>query len=99
MLRNLIEGVDIACKHVRMAVYRMPVNILSLTFTTLWANSADGILMIFSYFSQKTKFDISCKLNLHEMPKSVFYEKQDFNMSSIEKFYLQVKLKIGKNFR
>ena len=30
------------------------------TFTTLWANSADNILMT-SYFSQKTGFDISSK--------------------------------------
>ena len=34
-----------------------------LTFTTLWANSADNKLMIFSYFSQKTVFIISCKMS------------------------------------
>ena len=30
-----------------------------LTFTTLWANSADDKLMFFSYFSPKTESDIS----------------------------------------
>ena len=29
-----------------------------LTFTTLWANSADDKFMIFSYLPQKTGFDI-----------------------------------------
>ena len=37
----------------------------SLTFCTLLANSADKKLVIFysSYFSQKTGFNISCKLS------------------------------------
>ena len=34
-----------------------------LTFITIWANSADDKLMIFFLFSQKTNFDISCKLS------------------------------------
>ena len=34
-----------------------------LTFTTFWAISADDSIMIFSYFSQKTGFDISVKLS------------------------------------
>ena len=34
----------------------------SLTFTTLWAYSADEKLIIFFLFSQKIGFDISCKL-------------------------------------
>ena len=34
-----------------------------LTFTTLWAFSADDKMMFFSCFSQKTGFDISCKLS------------------------------------
>ena len=37
-------------------------SIISIAFTTLWANSTDDKLMIFSYFSQKIGFDISCKL-------------------------------------
>ena len=37
-----------------------------LTFTTLWANSADGTLMIFfTYFPQKTGFGILC-FNVYE---------------------------------
>ena len=35
-----------------------------LTFITIWANSADNILVtFFSYFFQKTGFDTSCKLS------------------------------------
>ena len=34
-----------------------------LTFTTLWANSADDKLVIFFLFCQKTGFYISCKLS------------------------------------
>ena len=39
----------------------IPASILliALTITTLWANSADDRLMVFSYFSQKIDFDIS----------------------------------------
>ena len=33
------------------------------------------MLKYFSYFYQKTGFDISC--NLHEMSNSVFWEKED----------------------
>ena len=36
-------------------------NVLELTFTTLLAISGDDKLVIFSYFSQKTGFDISCE--------------------------------------
>ena len=51
-----------------------------LTFTTLWIYSADDKLIIFwFFFPQKIDFSISCKFeigdNLHEMPKSVFWEK------------------------
>ena len=55
-----------------------------LTFTTLWAFSADDRLMIFSYFSQKTGFDISCKL----FPFFCFLEKKEkyFKMLSAENF-------------
>ena len=62
-----------------------------VTFTTLWANSADDRLLIFLFFSQKTGFNILCKLsgdNLHEMLKPVFWEKKKkyFKMSSAENF-------------
>ena len=40
-----------------------PTQNLNLTFTTLLANSADDKWMIFSYFSLKPRFDISCKLS------------------------------------
>ena len=58
-----------------------------LTFTTLLANSADDkLVIIFSYFSQKIDFDISCKLSpaeticikcqsLFSGEKSVFWGK------------------------
>ena len=34
-----------------------------LTFTTLWANSADDKMVVYSYFSEETGFDILCKLS------------------------------------
>ena len=40
--------------------------VIHLKFTTLWANSADNKLMIYFLFSQKTGFDIACKLSLME---------------------------------
>ena len=53
-------------------------SILRITFTILWANTGDNKLMIFffSYFFQKTEFEISCKLspNLHEMSNPDFKE-------------------------
>ena len=54
----------------------------TLSSTTLWANSADDKLMIFSYFSQKIGFDISCKLslkcqNLFSRKNNIFPRKQD----------------------
>ena len=33
------------------------------SFTALWANSADDKLLIFNSFSQKIRFDISCKVS------------------------------------
>ena len=41
-----------------------------LTLSTLWANSADN-KFTFSYISQKTGFDISCKLS----PNKIIYKK------------------------
>ena len=64
-----------------------------LTFTTVWANSADDKLIVFfSSFSQKMGFDISCSIstadNLHEMSKPVSLEKSEkyFIMLSAENF-------------
>ena len=38
-----------------------------LTFITLWANSADDKMIIFSYFPQIIGFDISCKYFLRKL--------------------------------
>ena len=56
-----------------------------LTFTTIWANSADNKLVIFSYFSQKTRSDISCKLSPLEIIcmkcQNLFWRKLRKNIS------------------
>ena len=55
-----------------------------LTFNTLWAYSADNKLVIFFLFSQKTGFDISCKLSSLELAwnvKSFFLGKIRKNIS------------------
>ena len=58
------------------------------TITTLWANSADDILMIFSPENRIWHFMqiISLGDNLHVMSKPVFWEKQEkyFKMVSAE---------------
>ena len=71
------------CKHVFMMLcfkeLHSKVREFNLTFTIVWADSADDKLMIFfSYFSQKLDFDISCQLtpNLHEISKPIFLENQ-----------------------
>ena len=48
-----------------------PRKIFSLTFTALQAMSIDDELMIVFSFSQKTKFDISCKLSTYEPGHSI----------------------------
>ena len=45
-------------------------------------NSAENVLLLLFYFSQKTGFDISCKLSPNETicmkcQKPVFWEKQE----------------------
>ena len=65
-----------------------------LTFTTLWANSADAKLAIFFFFffSPLTGFDILCKLspgdNLHKMsnPVSGKNKRKYFKISSAKNF-------------
>ena len=51
--------------HFLKMFYRLMVEIyiVRLTFTTPWVNSADDTLMIFSHFSKRKGFDISCKLS------------------------------------
>ena len=41
---------------------QLVIRFIKLTFTTLLAISADDKLLIFSYFSKKTRFDILCKM-------------------------------------
>ena len=61
-----------------------------LTLAPLWANSANNKLIIFSYFSQKIGFAISCKLSPEETIcmkcQSLFWENQNtyFKMLSAE---------------
>ena len=43
-----------------------PITPQSVEMLTLWAYLADNKLMIFSFFSQKIGFDISCKLSPEE---------------------------------
>ena len=57
-----------------------------LIFTSLWANSADDKLMLFFfYFSQKTGFDISCKLcQWSRIILAIFVKKQIRNNSVLK---------------
>ena len=63
-----------------------------LSFTNLWANSADDKLMtFFSFFSQKIGFDISCKLSPICMKCQILYSGKKIrkifsSMSSAENF-------------
>ena len=64
-----------------------------LTFTTLWALSADDKLMIFFLFFPVNRIwhfmqIVSWGDNLHEMSNPVFWEKQEkyFKMLSAENF-------------
>ena len=68
---------------------------------TLGKNSADNILKYFSYFYQKTGFDISCKLSPVETIcmkcQSLFSEKDKknvINLSSAESAQRVVKVKM-----
>ena len=72
-------------------------------FTTLWANSAVEI-NIFSYFSQKTGFNISCKLSSVEticMKCQILFsgknkkKKKYFTMSSAENFTGMLRVKLS----
>ena len=56
MLLNITEFIQIKAEFIVSGA-------LTVNFTTHWANSADDKLMIFSYFLQKTGFDISFKVS------------------------------------
>ena len=58
----------------------LELQISSSTFTNLKANSEDDKLMTFSYFSQKTGFDLSCKLSPLEticMKGQILFSEKD----------------------
>ena len=65
--------------------------------TACWVKiSADDILKHFSYFPQKTDFDISC--NLHEMSKPVLGEKKEYiKLCSAELVQTVVNIKYSDN--
>ena len=42
------------------------IGCVTLAFSTVWTNSADDILISFSFFKKKRDFDISCKLSPNE---------------------------------
>ena len=62
----------------------------ALTFTTLWAFSADGKLMIFLFFPENRIWNFMQIVdNLHEMSNPVFWEKNKkkyFKTLSAENF-------------
>ena len=72
----------------------------------LWVNfSADDILKYFSYFSQKTGYDISCKLSPKEticMKCRILFsgknKKNIINLSSAENAQRVVKVKLNACF-
>ena len=72
----------------------------NLTLSTLRKISADDRLMIFSYFSQETEFDISCKLSPLEktcMKCQISFSRNDkknnISLSSAEFAHRVVKFK------
>ena len=75
-----------------------------LTFTSLWANSADEKLMIsfLKNVSQKTDFDISSKLSIMETIymkcKSLYSGKNKKNISKCVLKYLPYMLCVNKVF-
>ena len=78
---------------------RNPNKILSeacfLTFTTLWANTADDELIFFLFFLENrpwhSKQTVSWESNLHEVSDPTFWKK-DIQMSSAEFFTKSAKL-------
>ena len=79
---NMLKIYDKYVKDFRCPIFKGST---VLTFTTLWANSADKVDDIFSYFSQNTSFGISCKLSPLETVcmkyQNLFSGKNKKNMS------------------
>ena len=89
-IRRLLRNVPVCIK---VAFLRTPPG-QSMTFITLLAILVDDKSMIFSYFSQKTEFDISWKLSAWNI-KTVFWERwKYFNMSSTEICILSVSRRV-----
>ena len=57
--------------------YLDPSTLYHIILTRSWVIISEYILKYFFYMSQKKGFDTACKLSLHEMPKPIFWEKQD----------------------
>ena len=78
--------------YARRHVFAWPdPNYCILAPLTLWANSVDDKVMIFSYFSQKMGIDISCKLSplketIHMKCQIPFSGEKYFKMSSAGTF-------------
>ena len=79
--------------------------VIDLTYLSLrlalWVKfSADNILKYFSYFSKKTGYDISCKLETICMKCQILFfgknKKNIINLSSAENAQRVVKVKDGK---
>ena len=95
-----ITQAPVICFPIHFFLFHCILNYLplpaSLTFTTLWANSADDKLMIvFLFFPENRVWHfehiVSIGDNLHELSKPSFCEKKKrkekyFNMSSDENF-------------
>ena len=69
-----------SCPKIRNKSISLPVDVCNLTFTTLWAFSADDRLMIFFLFFPENRIwhfmqIVSVGDNLHEMSNPVFWEK------------------------
>ena len=100
-----IKGKQVVlCQLFPLKVYPFLINVNIwdthvLTITTLLANLADSILKQFSNFSQKTGFNILCKLShdsLHEMSKPIFPQK---SLQNIKQWgpYLSIWRQIERN--
>ena len=79
---------------------------MDLMFITSWANSKDNNLIIFSYFSKKTDFEISgvcmksqCLFSGHEILMTIFWEKKRkyFKSCLLKILYSMLKVRAKKD--
>ena len=75
------------CRSLTVELHRRSQFLLPLTFTILWANSADDTLVLFFIVPRKQDWQ-SCKLQLAWNSRSCFLRKirKYFKMSSAENF-------------